>query len=186
METQMKAMVCWVEPEELNAENSSELSLSLTCPLCRGAVLGWKVVEEARESLNLKPRSCSRESCSFSGNYRELRQHARRVHPTTVLLILTLQESDPGDVLSTKGNMVTLSVPSALLCQMIGSINSAAEPKESIKGFDKACLSCPKKASTFDAVRIQRRSIMRADPIGVFTINVPVMCRLPPNKDSFY
>lgn len=25
-----------------------------------------------------------------------------------------------------------------------------------------------------------------ADPIGVFTINVPVMCRLPPNKDSFY
>ncbi|GER46082.1 hypothetical protein STAS_23078 [Striga asiatica] len=53
----------------------------LQCPLCRGPVLEWKVVEEARKYLNLKSRACSRESCSFSGNYRELRGHARRVHP---------------------------------------------------------------------------------------------------------
>lgn len=72
-----------VELDELDSENSSESKLSLKCPLCRGAILGWEVVEEARKYLNLKKRSCSRESCSFSGNYQELRRHARRVHPTT-------------------------------------------------------------------------------------------------------
>ncbi|KAK9280803.1 hypothetical protein L1049_003692 [Liquidambar formosana] len=71
-----------IDPEEFNAENTSESKLSLKCPLCRGAVEGWKVVEEARKYLNLKRRSCSRESCSFIGNYRELRRHARGVHPT--------------------------------------------------------------------------------------------------------
>ncbi|KAG6670928.1 hypothetical protein I3843_Q027500 [Carya illinoinensis] len=72
-----------VEVEDLGVENSSELKLSLQCPLCRGTILGWEVVEEARKYLNLKKRSCSRESCSFFGNYQELRRHARRVHPTT-------------------------------------------------------------------------------------------------------
>ncbi|KAI3667955.1 hypothetical protein L6452_43026 [Arctium lappa] len=62
--------------------SSSSSSSSLKCPLCRGSVSGWEVVEEARQYLNLKPRSCSQESCSFSGNYRELRRHARRAHPT--------------------------------------------------------------------------------------------------------
>ncbi|KAL0419669.1 UNVERIFIED_CONTAM: hypothetical protein Sradi_1380400 [Sesamum radiatum] len=66
---------------ETNMEKSEEGS-NLRCPLCRGSVLGWKVVEEARKYLNQKSRSCSRDSCSFYGNYRELRRHARRVHPT--------------------------------------------------------------------------------------------------------
>ncbi|KAL6968057.1 hypothetical protein U1Q18_045672 [Sarracenia purpurea var. burkii] len=65
-----------------NGENSLESKKNLRCPMCRGTVLGWKVVEEARKYLNLKPRSCSRESCSFIGNYGELRRHARRAHPT--------------------------------------------------------------------------------------------------------
>ncbi|GAB4841311.1 hypothetical protein Ancab_022037 [Ancistrocladus abbreviatus] len=60
----------------------SALNSSLKCPLCRGDVLGWKVVEEARSYLNQKHRSCSMETCSFVGNYRELRRHARSVHPT--------------------------------------------------------------------------------------------------------
>ncbi|XP_051118761.1 uncharacterized protein LOC127242991 [Andrographis paniculata] len=60
----------------------SNVGSNLRCPLCRGSVLGWKVVEDARKHLNLKSRSCSSESCSFFGNYRELRRHARRVHPT--------------------------------------------------------------------------------------------------------
>ncbi|KAJ0967213.1 hypothetical protein J5N97_024130 [Dioscorea zingiberensis] len=55
----------------------------LKCPLCRGSVMGWMIVKDAREYLDLKTRSCSRESCPFSGNYRELRRHARRVHPST-------------------------------------------------------------------------------------------------------
>ncbi|KAL2609965.1 hypothetical protein R1flu_028538 [Riccia fluitans] len=54
----------------------------LLCPLCRGKVFGWKVVEGARHQLNRKPRSCAQESCSFSGTYKELREHARAIHPT--------------------------------------------------------------------------------------------------------
>ncbi|KAF8394188.1 hypothetical protein HHK36_020395 [Tetracentron sinense] len=69
--------------EELSAGNLSDPNLNLKCPLCRGSVQGWKIVKEARQYLDLKQRSCSRESCSFLGNYRELRRHARRVHPTT-------------------------------------------------------------------------------------------------------
>lgn len=53
----------------------------LLCPLCRGKVKGWKVVQSAREHLNHKVRNCAQESCSFSGNYEELRVHARREHP---------------------------------------------------------------------------------------------------------
>ncbi|CAM8963266.1 unnamed protein product [Rhodiola kirilowii] len=70
------------------SENTSALpsphdaNLNLACPLCRGAVLGWKIEREARQYLDLKQRSCSHESCSFIGNYQELRRHARRVHPT--------------------------------------------------------------------------------------------------------
>ncbi|XP_051142002.1 uncharacterized protein LOC127258952 [Andrographis paniculata] len=65
-----------------NSIEKSEDWSNLRCPLCRGTVLGWKVVEDARKYLNLKSRSCSRDSCLFTGNYRELRRHARRVHPT--------------------------------------------------------------------------------------------------------
>ncbi|CAH9099505.1 unnamed protein product [Cuscuta epithymum] len=61
---------------------TSELKQSLKCPLCRGDVFGWKVMEEARDHLNLKLRNCSRDSCTFVGNYKELRLHARRAHPT--------------------------------------------------------------------------------------------------------
>ncbi|KAG8389105.1 hypothetical protein BUALT_Bualt02G0194700 [Buddleja alternifolia] len=76
-------MMSWgsLDNGETNMEKSDEGS-NLRCPLCRGSVLGWKVTEQARKYLNLKSRSCSRESCSFSGSYRELRRHARRVHPT--------------------------------------------------------------------------------------------------------
>lgn len=77
------AVTVWGSSHETaNADNSSDSILKLKCPMCRGDVLGWKVVEEARKYLNLKHRSCSRESCSFLGNYRELRRHARRDHPT--------------------------------------------------------------------------------------------------------
>lgn len=65
-----------------NNTSSSSSNCKLKCPLCRGSVTGWEVVEEVRQYLNLKPRSCSQETCSFSGNYRELRRHARRAHPT--------------------------------------------------------------------------------------------------------
>ncbi|KAJ8626930.1 hypothetical protein MRB53_020237 [Persea americana] len=69
--------------EELGDGSFLDSTSHLKCPLCRGSVRGFEIVKEARQHLDLKQRSCSRESCSFTGNYRELRRHARRVHPTT-------------------------------------------------------------------------------------------------------
>ncbi|PON46768.1 Zinc finger, RING/FYVE/PHD-type [Trema orientale] len=54
----------------------------LACPLCRGQVKGWTVVEPAREYLNAKKRSCMQDNCSFLGNYKELRRHVRAEHPS--------------------------------------------------------------------------------------------------------
>ncbi|XP_057741132.1 uncharacterized protein LOC130958185 [Arachis stenosperma] len=55
--------------------------LKLACPLCRGQVKGWTVVEPARDYLNAKKRSCMQDNCLFSGNYKELRKHVRAEHP---------------------------------------------------------------------------------------------------------
>ncbi|KAL9672005.1 hypothetical protein QQ045_009579 [Rhodiola kirilowii] len=54
--------------------------MSITCPMCRGLVTGWEIAVEGRKHLNLLKRSCSHDGCLFSGNYRELRQHARNDH----------------------------------------------------------------------------------------------------------
>lgn len=53
----------------------------LACPLCRGHVRGWIVVKAAHNWMNSKTRSCALETCNFSGNYAELRKHARHEHP---------------------------------------------------------------------------------------------------------
>ncbi|KAL0692660.1 hypothetical protein Bca4012_059840 [Brassica carinata] len=53
----------------------------LTCPLCRGHIKEWVVVEDARCFMNAKHRSCSSETCEFSGTYSDLRKHARLLHP---------------------------------------------------------------------------------------------------------
>ncbi|XWS11838.1 hypothetical protein CRYUN_Cryun37aG0035500 [Craigia yunnanensis] len=62
-------------------EAGSDLQPKLLCPLCRGEIHGWSVVEPAREFMNSKARSCSSETCDFSGTYSELRKHARSDHP---------------------------------------------------------------------------------------------------------
>ncbi|OWM84930.1 uncharacterized protein LOC116204047 [Punica granatum] len=54
----------------------------LQCPLCRGQVKGWTVVEPARAYLNAKERTCMQENCSFVGTYKELRKHVRVEHPS--------------------------------------------------------------------------------------------------------
>ncbi|KAE8702258.1 separase-like isoform X1 [Hibiscus syriacus] len=53
----------------------------LACPLCRGQVKGWTVVESAREYLNAKRRSCMQDDCTFVGTFKELRKHVRSDHP---------------------------------------------------------------------------------------------------------
>ncbi|KAI3703607.1 hypothetical protein L1987_73797 [Smallanthus sonchifolius] len=51
------------------------------CPLCRGDVTGWVVVNEARVELDGKKRCCEEEKCTFTGTYLELREHAQVEHP---------------------------------------------------------------------------------------------------------
>ncbi|XVF64649.1 hypothetical protein PTKIN_Ptkin09bG0185000 [Pterospermum kingtungense] len=53
----------------------------LLCPLCRGQVKGWTVVEPVRKYLNRKKRNCMQDKCSFVGTYKELKKHVRAKHP---------------------------------------------------------------------------------------------------------
>ncbi|XP_039050746.1 uncharacterized protein LOC120191962 [Hibiscus syriacus] len=52
-----------------------------SCPLCRGEVIGWFVVDEARLLLDEKKRFCEEEHCTFTGTYSELQKHAQLEHP---------------------------------------------------------------------------------------------------------
>lgn len=60
----------------------NQLQPKLVCPLCRGEIFGYSIVEPARRFMNFKARSCSSESCDFCGTYSELRKHARSEHPS--------------------------------------------------------------------------------------------------------
>ncbi|XP_021277498.1 uncharacterized protein LOC110411594 [Herrania umbratica] len=59
----------------------SEDNCRPTCPLCRGEVTGWVVVDKARLHLDEKKRCCEEEQCTFAGSYLELRKHAQLEHP---------------------------------------------------------------------------------------------------------
>ncbi|KAK4359456.1 hypothetical protein RND71_021685 [Anisodus tanguticus] len=82
----------------------------LACPLCRGHVEGWIVVEAVRNFMNSKTRSCALGTCNFTGNYAELRKHARREHPSEGHVRLTLCGSLTGQDWSFKGTLEMLSV----------------------------------------------------------------------------
>ncbi|KAL7001864.1 hypothetical protein U1Q18_003013 [Sarracenia purpurea var. burkii] len=58
-----------------------ESSAKPSCPLCRGEVTGWIIVDKARVHLNEKKRSCEENQCAFKGTYSELREHAQLEHP---------------------------------------------------------------------------------------------------------
>ncbi|KAL9224467.1 hypothetical protein vseg_000496 [Gypsophila vaccaria] len=58
-----------------------KLRQNLVCPLCRGQISGWVVVDLARDFMNSKARSCACETCDFTGTYPDLRKHARSEHP---------------------------------------------------------------------------------------------------------
>ncbi|XP_047329542.1 uncharacterized protein LOC124932876 [Impatiens glandulifera] len=55
---------------------------NLVCPLCRGQVSQWVVMESARNFMDLKTRTCASETCEFTGSYKDLRKHARLEHPS--------------------------------------------------------------------------------------------------------
>lgn len=52
-----------------------------TCPLCRGDVTGWFIIDEARIYLNMKKRCCEEKHCTYVGNFYELQKHAQVKHP---------------------------------------------------------------------------------------------------------
>lgn len=62
-------------------DEKSDKPPELMCPLCRGQVKGWTVVEKERKQLNSKKRSCMKDNCSFYGSYRQLKKHVKAVHP---------------------------------------------------------------------------------------------------------
>lgn len=72
--------------QEASSESSSEFDTpskwsTARCPLCRGQVQGWEIIQPARAYINSRTRSCSYETCEFSGDYAELRKHVRSDHP---------------------------------------------------------------------------------------------------------
>ncbi|KAK6941623.1 Protein of unknown function DUF1644 [Dillenia turbinata] len=73
-----------------NTPCENQVPPKLVCPLCRGQITGWVVVESARLFMNAKSRSCSCETCEFSGTYTDLRKHARLEHP-----LVRPSEADP-------------------------------------------------------------------------------------------
>ncbi|XP_050210302.1 uncharacterized protein LOC126660705 [Mercurialis annua] len=65
----------------LSSDDKCEAT-ELACPLCRGQVKGWTVVEPARDFLNAKKRNCMQDDCSFVGAFKELRKHMKTAHPS--------------------------------------------------------------------------------------------------------
>ncbi|URE04159.1 hypothetical protein MUK42_19802 [Musa troglodytarum] len=64
----------------IQGTSSSSSSLP-TCPLCRGDVTGWLIIDDARFYLNMKKRCCEEKHCTYVGNFYKLQKHARRKHP---------------------------------------------------------------------------------------------------------
>ncbi|RDX63101.1 hypothetical protein CR513_58506, partial [Mucuna pruriens] len=65
-------------------------AIKLTCPLCRGQVKGWIVMEHVRDYLNAKKRGCMQDECSYIGSYKQLRKHVRIEHASTCLHMVDL------------------------------------------------------------------------------------------------
>ncbi|XP_017420642.1 uncharacterized protein LOC108330649 isoform X2 [Vigna angularis] len=59
----------------------SDCQYNLSCPLCRGDVSGWIIVDKARVHLDEKKRCCDEQQCAFVGSYSELQKHAQLEHP---------------------------------------------------------------------------------------------------------
>ncbi|KAJ9692560.1 hypothetical protein PVL29_011553 [Vitis rotundifolia] len=66
---------------EIGDRPSGKKVTYVKCPMCRGKINGWQVVQPARGFMNSKPRSCPCEGCDFRGNYSQLRLHVRSEHP---------------------------------------------------------------------------------------------------------
>ncbi|XP_057766836.1 uncharacterized protein LOC130987206 isoform X2 [Salvia miltiorrhiza] len=72
---------CLDRYKEANGWLSGSKSSKPACPLCRGEVAGWTVVDKARAHFDVKKRCCEEEKCPFTGSYSELQNHAEVEHP---------------------------------------------------------------------------------------------------------
>ncbi|KAL6573954.1 hypothetical protein OROHE_001496 [Orobanche hederae] len=100
-----------LEMERGRIPSEDPVKPKLVCPLCRGPINGWVVVDPARRFMNAKSRSCACETCDYSGTYKDLRKHARLVHPLVRPTDIDLErqhnwrrlerQRDLGDLLST-------------------------------------------------------------------------------------
>ncbi|PWA68030.1 hypothetical protein CTI12_AA311970 [Artemisia annua] len=53
----------------------------LVCPLCRGQINECIKNNPARQFMDSKTRRCSMDTCNYTGNYLQLRKHAKCKHP---------------------------------------------------------------------------------------------------------
>ncbi|KAH9603307.1 hypothetical protein KSS87_022563 [Heliosperma pusillum] len=69
----------------LDTETSQipESSDKPSCPLCRGDVNGWIIIETARQFMDQKTRYCEEPRCLFVGTFSELQKHAQEEHPSS-------------------------------------------------------------------------------------------------------
>ncbi|KAK4756649.1 hypothetical protein SAY87_006776 [Trapa incisa] len=75
-------------PSASESSSTSDISPEISkvdsrsaCPLCRGEVTGWEIIEEARAYLDKKQRCCEEFQCSYTGTFLELQKHALLKHP---------------------------------------------------------------------------------------------------------
>ncbi|KAG2254957.1 hypothetical protein Bca52824_085093 [Brassica carinata] len=83
----------------------------LLCPLCRGQVKGWTVVEDARVHFNSKRRTCMQDSCSFVGKFKNLKKHMKEKHPDACPRAIDPALENRRDVIST----IMSSIPGAVV-----------------------------------------------------------------------
>lgn len=72
---------CLDRYKEANGWLFGSKSSKPACPLCRGEVTGWIVVDKARTHFDVMKRCCEEEKCPFTGTYSELQKHAQVEHP---------------------------------------------------------------------------------------------------------
>lgn len=157
-------------------EKSGKLP-ELLCPLCRGQVKGWTVVEDARKYLNSKKRACMKDNCLFSGSYRQLKKHVKAVHPRANPRAIdpVLQEKwkkleverERSDVIST----LMSSTPGAMVfgdyvIEPYNNYDDDLESDDSLEGgfFDLGSLGA------YDMSRLQQRSAAAISSRGLHSI----------------
>lgn len=151
-------------------EISSSPSSRPICPLCRGDVTGWLIIDAARLYLNTKERCCEVKHCTYVGNFFELQKHAQIKHPHSCPSEIDpaqksdwenfQQSSDIIDVLST----INAEVPRGMVFGDYVIEYGDSEAEDEYEDFPRnrsrwwsSCISC-RLFHKFRCSRSQRRA----------------------------